>query len=421
MSVVGLITEYNPFHNGHLYHIQEAKRVSGADTVVVIMSGNFVQRGTVAMIDKYTRTRMALMAGADIVIELPVCYATASAEYFALGAVSILDQLGFVDSIVFGSECGNVDLLKELARLYEKEPTAVTQEIRSLIRNGFTYPAARAAAMIHYLRDHKLTFADSSIDVESVLNSPNNILGIEYIKALNRLHSKIVPLTIKRIQSDFHSEVLTGSINSATAIRKAVLSQHTNFFEAIRPSIPDFAFHLLKERYQTTFPIDSDDVSMLLKYKLLSETSDSLCAYQDVSDDLANRISKLKFNVHSFDHLVDEIKSKQYTKTRIQRAFIHILLNITKESMLTYARHNYTPYARILGLRKSASPYLRKTQQKEDFTIITKVSTASLSDLGIQMFQLDLTATHLYNLLIADKFGTICKDEYTHGMVIVDE
>ena len=117
MSVVGLITEYNPFHNGHLYHIQEAKRVSGADTVVVVMSGNFVQRGTVAMIDKYTRTRMALMAGADIVIELPVCYATASAEFFALGAVSILDQLGFVDAIVFGSECGNVELLKEIAKL----------------------------------------------------------------------------------------------------------------------------------------------------------------------------------------------------------------------------------------------------------------------------------------------------------------
>ena len=360
------------------------------------------------------------MAGADIVIELPVCYATASAEYFALGAVSILNQLGFVDSIVFGSECGNVDLLKELAKLYEKEPTAVTQEIRSLIRNGLTYPAARAAALIHYLRDHKLAFADSSIDVEAVLNSPNNILGIEYIKALNRLHSKMVPLTIQRIQADFHSEVLTGTINSATAIRKAVLSHKTNFFEDIRLSLPDFAFGLLKERYQTTFPIESDDVSMLLKYRLLSETADSLCTYQDVSEDLANRISKIKFYGHSFDHLVDEIKSKQYTQTRIQRAFIHILLNITKESMQQYAQHNYTPYARILGLRKSASSYLRKTQKKEDFTVITKVSSASLSDLGMQMFQIDLTAAHLYNLLIADKFGTECKDEYTHGMVIVD-
>ena len=420
MSVVGLITEYNPFHNGHLYHIQEAKRVSGADTVVVVMSGNFVQRGTVAMIDKYTRTRMALMAGADIVIELPVCYATASAEFFALGAVSILDQLGFVDTIVFGSECGNVELLKEIAKLYENEPAAVTEEIQTLLRKGLTYPAARSTAMIQYLRENNLTSIDASIDIETILNSPNNILGIEYIKALHRLNSNIVPLTIQRIQAEFHSENLSGTINSATAIRKAVLSNRENFFEEIRLSLPDYAFELLQERYQITFPVDSDDVSMLLKYKLLSETADSLCSYQDVSKDLANRISKLKLSGHSFDDLVEEIKSKHYTQTRIQRAFIHILLNITKDSMQQYSNHNYTPYARILGLRKSASSYLRKTQKKEGFTIITKVSSASLSEPGLHMFQTDLAATHLYNLLIADKYGTECKDEYTHGMIIVE-
>lgn len=420
MSVVGLITEYNPFHNGHLYHIQEAKRISGADTVVVVMSGNFVQRGTVAMIDKYTRTQMALMAGADIVIELPVCYATASAEFFALGAVSILNQLNFVDTIVFGSECGNVDLLNEIAKLYENEPSVVTQEIQALIRKGLTYPAARATAMIQYLRESELSFLDSSVDIERILNSPNNILGIEYIKALHRLRSNIVPLTIHRIQADFHSEELSGTINSATAIRKAVSSNRESFFEDIRNSLPDFAFELLKERYQITFPVDSDDVSMLLKYKLLYETADSLYSYQDVSKDLANRIENLKLSGHSFDDLVEEIKSKQYTQTRIQRAFIHILLNITKESMQEYAQHNYTPYARILGLRKSASSYLRKTQEKEGFTLITKVSKATLSEPGFQMFQTDLAATHLYNLFIADKFGTECKDEYTRGIILVE-
>lgn len=415
MSVVGLITEYNPFHNGHLYHIQEAKRISGASTVVVVMSGNFVQRGTVAMVDKYTRTSMALQAGADLVIELPVCYATASAEYFASGAISILDKLGFVDSIVFGSECGDITVLKTIAQLYEHEPKEVTTRIQSYLRDGMNYPAARALAMKEYLTHHN-PFS-SAIDLEQVLNSPNNILGIEYIKAIHRQQSKLIPMTIERVQAHFHSEELCGSINSATAIRKAVLSSKANSLDEVKTSMPEFALQLLEEHNQVTCPIDSDDLTLLLKCKLLSESVDSLSSYLDVSHDLAHRILRFKWSNESYEQMVATLKSKQYTQTRIQRALLHILLGITTDAMEEYKKRDYTPYARILGLRTSASHYLKAAIKNQRIEVITKVSNHNLTGTDLHMLELDLYATHLYQLLISHKFGTACKDEYTHGIV----
>ena len=419
MSVVGLITEYNPFHNGHLYHIQEAKRITNADTVVVVMSGNFVQRGTAAMVDKYTRTRIALKAGADLVIELPVCYSTSSAEYFSLGAVSILDQLGFVDYLVFGSECGDVTILKQIADLYSNEPIEITMGIQSRIKNGITYPAARAAATIDYLQNGHTNSFSKTTDYKAILNSPNNILGIEYIKALNRLHSSIIPQTIQRIQADFHNEELSGSISSATAIRKAILMNDSPSLDGIKESIPDFAFNVLSKYQNKTFPIVSEDLDLLLNYRLLQETSTSLTEYQDINEDLANRIKKQTKEFLTFEDLVDSVKSKQYTQTRIQRALLHVLLNITKDSMELFLNNGITPYARILGFKPTIHPYLKKAKELDDFTIISKLTNANLSTIGNKMLQLDLDATHLYHLLIANKFGNQMKDEYKQGIIVI--
>lgn len=421
MNVVGLITEYNPFHNGHLYHIQEAKRLTGADTVVVVMSGNFVQRGTVSLLDKYARTKMALEAGADVVIELPVCYATASAEYFAMGGVSLLHGLQCVDSIVFGSECGNLPLLQTIASIYEDEPSELTSTIQSLLKKGYNYPAARASALISYMSNKGYAKDYKGIDLEEVIQSPNNILGIEYLRALLRLKSSIKPYTIKRIQSNFHDENLTGTISSATSIRHNIESEKHDSIRQIKHAVPESTYKILKQNYEKTFPIVVDDISFLLNYKLLTETVESLQQYLDISEDLAYRIINQKNLTSTFSQYVDSIRTKQYTQTRIQRSLLHILLNITNESMHRYAKIGYTPYARILGFRTLASAFIKQCSQSDSLTVLTKLAKVNLESVASEMLNQDIYATNLYNLLVAQRFGIEPKNEYTHGLVLIKE
>ena len=209
MKIVGLITEYNPFHNGHLYHIKKAKEITGADYAIVVMSGNYVQRGAPAIMPKHLRAEVALEAGADIIFELPVCYACSSAEYFAAGAVSLFEQLNCVDSLCFGSECGNYELLERLARIIADEPEEYRTVLTASLKKGKSFPRARQEALIEYLGDESLNI---------VLEQPNNILGIEYIKALYQKHSPIHTYTIKRMVSGYHDTHLTGPYSSASAI-----------------------------------------------------------------------------------------------------------------------------------------------------------------------------------------------------------
>lgn len=420
MNVVGLITEYNPFHNGHKYHIEEAKRLTNADYVVVVMSGNFVQRGTPAMIDKYSRAKMALFNGADLVFELPTCFSTASAEYFALGAISLLNSLNFVTSIVFGSECGDIHLLTQIAKLLHQEPPELSAQIQHFIKEGLTYPIARANAL------------QTFFDAKEVLTSPNNILGIEYIKALLRLNSSIIPYTITRIGSGFHDPVLKAPcecsptqsiISSATAIRSAVetfdttrqpssmLEKMTRFQDAM----PDNAYQILNHQIGHTCPIRPNDMNVMLNYKLLSETSDTLEQYFDVSKDLSRRILIKHTDGLDYDTLVSSIKSKQYTQTRIQRCLCHILLNITTEDMNTYCNHGYSQYARLLGFRTSASMLL-----KDNPFIIKKLKSAKLSQVGSRMLATDLFASRIYNLLLYQKFNTTIKNEYQQGILLFE-
>lgn len=415
MNVVGLITEYNPLHNGHLYHIKKAKEITKADAVVVVMSGNFVQRGTPAVIDKYERAKMALLAGADFVFELPAYYATASAEYFALGAVSLLNNLGFVTHLVFGSECGDINLLSAIARIYNIEPEFVSLQIKQFLKQGLTYPAARAKAVQEYL-EHS---ANNFYPVSEILNSPNNILGIEYLKALLMLRSPILPMTISRIHSDFHETELTGSISSATAIRKILESDSKDSISKIENSIPCFVYEHLQTHYQKTFPIVLNDFGQLLKYRFLVESTHELASYQDMNLELANRIKGIKFTTHTFEEIVDELKTKNMTQTRIQRALLHILLGQTSK-LLHHAKENdIVPYARLLGFRKSSSAYLKYIPNSDHFTLITKLSKALLSGYAKELLSKDIEVAHIYNLIVAEKYSTTLKDEYTRGPVIL--
>ncbi|SHO50312.1 nucleotidyltransferase [Anaerocolumna xylanovorans] len=414
MKVVGLITEYNPFHNGHHHHIKEARKLSGADYCVVVMSGNYVQRGAPAFLDKYTRTRMALACGADLVLELPVCFAGASAEYFSMGAVSVLNGIGVIDSLCFGSECGSIEVLKEASDILLTEPPLFKKVLNDSLKTGKTFPQARMDALQVYMPQTDI----------SLFSSPNNILGMEYIKALTTLNSNIMPLTIPRISSAYHKESLNEGedsvISSATAIRRAI--RNGKQLTDLVSHIPKEVFPLLDSTYKKTWPIFEEDFSLLLQYKLMTETSTSLSRYLDVTPDLANRIKSLMEPGLTFSEAAKVMKSKQWTLTRLNRSLLHILLNITEDSMKQYKAAGYAQYARILGIRKTASPLLRSMAKKSKLPLITKTggTAVKLPKTAQAMFQEDLFSTALYNEIVYNKFGIMPKNEYKQGIILQD-
>ena len=324
MKITGLITEYNPFHNGHQYHIEKAKKLTKADKVVVVMSGNFVQRGAPALLPKHLRAKMALKSGADLVIELPVFYACASAEYFAYGAVSLLHALRCVDSICFGSECGDLTLLQKAADIMAEEPDAYKHSLQSYLRDGYRFPLARQKAFQDFTKEE---------GIASILEQPNNILGIEYLKALSRLNSSIQPFAISRIGSGYHETDLHKIYSSASAIRKTVST--TKELESLSGHVPDSALTLLKENYQVRFPVFLNDFSLLLKYRLLSETADTLTQYLDVSVELANRIIRCRSQFRSFEQFCHLLNTKESTYARVSRALMHIL-QIQKDDFFSF-------------------------------------------------------------------------------------
>lgn len=411
MKTVGLITEYNPFHNGHAYHIEKAKMLTGADRVIVIMSGDFVQRGAPAIMPKHLRAESALLSGASLIMELPVCFATGSAEYFAQGSISLLNQLGCIDSVCFGSECGDLHLLKEIAQILADEPIEYQAALKQALKEGASFPAARQEALNIY-----------SDKYSEILASPNNILGIEYLKALAKIHSKMEPFTIKRIGAGYHDMDIDGQFSSATAIRSDIyqLADVNSSSESIplthiQTQVPSSCHELMKENYQTRYPVKSDDFSLLLKAKLLSETADSLSHYLDMSPELANRILRLRNDYLSFEQFCDLLKTKELTRSRISRSLIHVLLGITNDWLT--AMKAPAPYARILGFRKDHADLLGILKQTSDIPLITSPARAVLADTARQMLELDIYASDLYESVITDLYGTPFHNELTKQIV----
>ncbi len=412
MKTIGIIAEYNPFHNGHLYQINQIKKITNADYVIVVMSGNFVQRGAPAILDKYARTKMALLNNVDAIFEIPVCYATASAEYFAYGAVCLLHNLGVIDYLCFGSECGDLSLMRFLANYLLEEPSNYKEALLRYQKNGETYPRARALAISETLKNP--TYSSSKLC--EVLTSPNNILGIEYLKALSKLGSFIQPITIRREGAGYHCEQLNENNPSATAIRKHI-TEANPFFKVT--NLPNACIEILKDSYQHTCPITSDDFSSLLYYQLLLQANE-ISTFQDVSDDLSNRIQNLLTPAMSFTSFTQALKTKQLTSTRIQRSLLHILLNL-KQSDFDFYHANQIMYARLIGFKRSSSNILKEIQINSHIPIITKVADAKtlLSTKEYAMFLNDINASHIYNQVVFSKFWHNLKDEYTVGPVII--
>lgn len=413
MKTAGIIAEYNPFHTGHQYHIEQTRKMTGADFIIVVMSGDFVQRGAPALFSKFTRAEMALLGGADLVLELPASCSCQSAEYFAYHGVYLLNSLGCVDYLSFGSECGDITCFYQAADFLYEESSEYKELLKSLIKSGLSFPAARAKAMS--------ALCPENTDLQLILDSPNNILGIEYLKALKRLKSPIIPVTVTRKGSSYHSETLPSSSNSqipgclpsASALRKAILKGDGSSREQILSCFPAS----VREKYQNTLPdmefLTEEDFSLLLRWALYQYEEQKLLHFQDMDSFLCNRIQKTRDSYTSFSQYAALLKTKDVTYTRICRTLFHILLQIESPSHL--------PYARILGFRKSASPLLAKIQKSGKIPLISKLADAVsiLDEDAYSVLEQNIRISHLYETVSSEKYHRPFQNEYRKQIIIV--
>ncbi|MEE0130545.1 MAG: nucleotidyltransferase family protein [Clostridium sp.] len=405
MKIVGLITEYNPFHAGHLYHMQQARELTGADYCVVLMSGSFVQRGEPAIFDKYLRTKTALLAGADLVLEIPVAFSTASAHEFAAYGVALLSAIG-VDAVVFGSECGQIEILKQAAYALNHESAEFQERLRKGLNAGLTYPQARAKAL-----EMEDTWA-------SVLSSPNNILGIEYLRAAEDLHSPMKFYTISRKGSGYHEDTLAdANFPSASAIRGIIrnsLSKDKDLLDILASHLPA----VTHPAYTGAVPVFVDDFSELLNAAVLQMQATFSIA--DLSPELAARLAKPPYCPLSFEERIQALKTRQLTYTRVSRALLHLVLGMREEDISRWKDEGYALYARILGFRRQSSPLLSCLHKKSSIPLITKMADAAqnLSPSALALLEQEVYASHLYQTVRMKRSG-VFQNEYTEGLVFV--
>lgn len=383
MNITGIITEYNPFHNGHLYHLTEAKKSTNADGVICIMSGNFVQRGGPAIIDKWQRTKMALENGVDLIIELPTYYAVSSAEFFAKGSVSILNSLGIVNNIFFGSECGNTDSLTKIAETLVNEDEIFKTLLKNFIKEGMTFAKARELSLIDYLDDSNLS---------KILSSSNNILGIEYIKALLRLNSPIIAKTLKREGSNYNDKNLTTSFSSATSIRAALKSKES--INNLKNFLPEPSAKLFNQLQEENYPFLFDEnMFEFIKYKIITNCINFNNLFE-ATEGLDNKIIKELFTSNNYEEFVLNIKSKRYTYSKISRLLTHIFIGFDNINYNSLHIENHL-YARVLGFNNIGRKMLPLIKEASSIPLITKIP----KHIDNPLLELDIQATKAYSIL----------------------
>lgn len=411
MSCVGIIVEFNPFHNGHLYLLEKAKEITGADHIVAVMSGNYVQRGTPAIINKYSRTQICLENGIDLVIELPVHYATASAEFFAAGAIALLDSLGIVNHLVFGSECGNMEILSDIAAVLAEEPITFKTRLKENLKQGLPFPKARSKALQEYFTSY------DSQNISDVLSSPNNILAIEYLKILKKRKSLIIPHCIARKGAGYHDSSLHDEFISATAVRNHIIGG--NDPQQLFKFIPESAFTILLDNLKNFKPHELKDYSLLLGKSLLQKDAYELSKYFGLSLELANRMKSLCYDFMDVDSMLSSLKTKNITEASVRRALLHVLLEICEENIMEYSALDYCIYIRILGFKKNSASLLTSVKEKSRLPLITKVADAHkiLTEPGRKMLNENIYADHLYRMVAMNKSRCFLPNEYTAGII----
>lgn len=387
--VLGIIAEYNPFHNGHLYHLLKSKEETGADAVIAVIGGNFTQRGEASVVDKWSKAEMALANGADLVIELPTLYSTSSAENFADGAIKILNSLKIVDYISFGSETEDLNKLNILANTLHQEPKEYKEILTNSLKSGKSFPKAREEALVKYLNDKNYSF---------FLSSPNNILGIEYLKALKKHRSRIRPICIKRKDAGHLSLEYNGQVASATAIRNLILK---NRIKDAKTYLTPASFTILEDEIKKGhFIKDFSTFEKIILYNLRNMSVEAIANLPDVSEGLEHAIKKAANSCNTIKEFINIVSSKRYTETRIRRILLYSLLKITKRDMLVSKKT--TPYVRILGFNDKGKNLISKAKRANPkINIVSSVKKFEDSNLNKNlktMLNVDIFATNVYTL-----------------------
>ena len=398
MNLLGLVVEYNPFHNGHKYHLEKSKELTKATHTVAIMSGSFLQRGEPALFDKYTRAEMAVKNGVDLVIELPTLYSCQSAEIFSHGAIATLNSLNCVNSICFGSEEGNVKILHTIAEILVKEPQTFKCTLRKYLDEGLVFPIARSKALYDYISSNNLLDLSEN-ELQKVLNSSNNILGIEYIKSLIKLDSSIKPYTITRIASEYNSKDINSNICSATAIRNSL--KDNNDLQLIENVVPSHTFDEIKNKINDNFsPVFDNDFYNILSSTIIRDF-DNLCDYFEVNEGIENKIYSNIFTSKNLEELINSTKSKRYTMTKIKRTLNNILLGIKREDVIKVKDLPQIPYIRVLAFNNKGREIIKTIKNSSDIEIITKFSKITHIDNSLfdTLIKYDLKASNMYNLI----------------------
>lgn len=406
-KVLGIIAEYNPFHNGHLYHINESKKAVNADYVVAIISGNFVQRGDTSLVDKWSKAEMAIKNGADLVIELPLLYSISSAENFAEGGIKMLNSFNIVDYISFGSELCDVNTLNEFADVLFHEPKEFVSVLNHELSKGFSYPKARENALLMYLNDIR--------KYANILSSPNNILAIEYLKALKKYKSSIVPVSINRNKVDYNSTEIVDGFASATAIRKIAM---TNDVWSLRQAMPKSSFDIMYDCLRS-----GKTVSSLAKfekeiiYNLRKMSISEIANLPDVTEGLEYSIKNAANSCNTIDELISIVKSKRYTVTRLKRILVYCLLGITKKDMQDSRK--VIPYVRVLGFNDKGKELLsgisHANPKLDIVTSVKKYMETSNNKILKNMLTKDIFATDIYTL--GYDYDSSSNLDYTHPIV----
>ena len=406
-KVLGIIAEYNPFHNGHLYHLQKSLQDTGSSYSIAIISGNFTQRGSTSLVNKWTKAEIALKNGIDLVIELPLLYSISSAENFAEGAIKILNSLKIIDYISFGSESGDISTLDSIANVLYKEPKAYKNILSHELHKGLSFPKARENALLMYLNDIR--------KFSNVLSSPNNILGIEYLKALKKCKSNIIPFTIERFDAGYNDTTYTGNIASATAIRNIVKN---NGWDILRKVVPENTFSPLLENVKVGHVVP--DLSVFEKqiiYNLRKMSTSQIAELPDVNEGLENAIKNAANSCNSVVEFLNIIKSKRYTNTRLQRILLYSLLGITKKDMELSKK--VIPYVRILGFNNKGkyliSEIAKANPKLEIITSVKKYMDTSNNKTSKYILEKDIWGTNVYT--IGYEYDSWTNLDYTHKLV----
>ena len=406
MKIAAVIVEYNPFHNGHLYQLNTIRKELGVDRIIVVMSGNFMQRGIPAIVDKYTRAKMALANGADVVLELPVYYSLGSAEYFAQGAVALLDKLGIVDVLHFGSECGDLQTLSQIAEILSVESDIYVSLLKELQKNGDSFATSRCKAVNFELSQKGL------LDASAIMSEPNNTLGIEYMKALHQRKSTIVPATLLRKGNGYHETKLDNNLASASAIREFVQNENVDL-AGLKPHVPASVYSEFVQNREFLF---ADDFSSILYYHLLhSLTAEpDLSDYYDITSSLSDTFRKNLSEFTTFSQFCLACKTKNVAYTRIARCLMHLLLDMKQETAQALKRKDYVMYAHLLGFNANGRDVLKLIKSNTSIPVFTKIPDMlkQLDGVALSSLKTDIYASQIYYGIQGQKYHHMPVNEF---------